>query len=137
MLCWECGAEMRLIQVTEDTTMLVSGYEHHTWQCSRCSTVERRMTFTRKKTLTPMMDPPKRWQWNRPKQRQCGQHEPVEPAQRVTVETRQTVPVEPAPTASVKTTVRSKRSKQCRTASRSTSKGLLGRKNASARSRSG
>jgi hypothetical protein len=38
MLCLECGAEMRLLQVTEDTTMFVSGYEHHTWQCSGCST---------------------------------------------------------------------------------------------------
>ena len=34
MLCLECGAEMRLVQVTKDTTMPVSGYEHHTWQCS-------------------------------------------------------------------------------------------------------
>jgi hypothetical protein len=52
MLCWECGAEMRLAKVTKDTTMLVSGYEHHTWQCSGCSTVEQRMTFTREKTAT-------------------------------------------------------------------------------------
>src|SRR6478672_8044313 len=54
MLCLECAAEMRLVQVVEDTTMLVSGYEHHTWQCSACSTVERRMTFTREKTPTPI-----------------------------------------------------------------------------------
>ena len=53
MLCWECGAEMRLVQVVEDTTMLVSGYKHHTWQCSSCSAVERRMTFTRGKTEQP------------------------------------------------------------------------------------
>jgi hypothetical protein len=53
MLCMECGAEMKLVQVVEDTTMFVSGYEHHTWQCSACSTVERRMTFTREKTPTP------------------------------------------------------------------------------------
>ena len=49
MLCLECGAEMRLVQVTKDTTMLVPGYEHHTWQCTSCSTVEQRMTFTREK----------------------------------------------------------------------------------------
>ena len=52
MLCLDCGAEMRLVQVVEDTTMFVPGYEHHTWQCSACSTVEQRLTFTREKTPT-------------------------------------------------------------------------------------
>jgi hypothetical protein len=47
MLCLACGEERRLVQVVKDTKMLVSGYEHHTWQCSGCSTMERRMTFTR------------------------------------------------------------------------------------------
>src|SRR3974377_1451734 len=42
---------MRLVQVTEDTTLLGSGYERNTWQCSACSIIERRMTFTRQKTL--------------------------------------------------------------------------------------
>jgi hypothetical protein len=46
MLCLECGAEMRLVQVTRDTTMPVSGYEHHTWQCLGCLTLEQRMKFT-------------------------------------------------------------------------------------------
>ena len=55
MLCLDCGAEMRLAQVVEDTTMFVFGYEHHTWQCSACSTVEQRMTFSREKTLTRMV----------------------------------------------------------------------------------
>ena len=49
MLCLACGAEMRLVEVVEDTTMLVSGYEHQTWQCSGCDTVEQRTTFIRKK----------------------------------------------------------------------------------------
>jgi len=49
MLCLACGAEMRLVQVVEDTTMLVSGYEHQTWQCSGCDSVEQRTTFSRKK----------------------------------------------------------------------------------------
>jgi len=44
MLCLACGEEMRLVQITKDTTIPVSGYEHHTWQCSACSTVERRMS---------------------------------------------------------------------------------------------
>ena len=29
--------------------MLVSGYEHQTWQCSGCDSVEQRTTFIRKK----------------------------------------------------------------------------------------
>ena len=49
MLCLACGAEMRLVEVVEDTTMLVSGYEHQTWQCSGCDSVEQRTTFIRKK----------------------------------------------------------------------------------------
>ena len=49
MLCLACGAQMRLVEVVEDTTMLVSGYEHQTWQCSGCSGVEQRMTFSSKK----------------------------------------------------------------------------------------
>jgi hypothetical protein len=53
MLCLECGAEMSLVQVVKDTTKFVPGYEHQTWQCSACSTVEQRMTFTREGTPTP------------------------------------------------------------------------------------
>src|SRR6516165_2085483 len=53
MLCLDCGAEMRLVEVVEDTTMLVSGYEHQTWQCSDCSSIEQGMTFTRKRSPTP------------------------------------------------------------------------------------
>jgi hypothetical protein len=52
MLCLACGAEMRLVQVVENTTMLVSGYEHQTWQCSGCSGVEERTAFSRKKRQT-------------------------------------------------------------------------------------
>src|SRR6266576_3958154 len=75
MLCLACGAEMRLVQVVKDATMLVSGYEHHTWQCSGCSTVEQRMTFTRGRTPTPL---------------------PVELTQTVSVEPTKAVRVEPA-----------------------------------------
>ena len=84
MLCWECGAEMRLVQVTKDTTMPVSGYEHHTWQCSGCSTVEQRMTFTRKNTPTQIV--------------------PVEPTQPMAEEPTRTVSVEPTQTVPLKST---------------------------------
>jgi hypothetical protein len=81
MLCLACGAEMILVQVVKDTTMFVPGYENHTWQCSGCSTVERRMTFTREKTRT--------------------QTAAAEPTQTVPAELAQTVPVEPTQTARV------------------------------------
>jgi hypothetical protein len=56
ILCLECGGEMSLVQVIQDTTMLVPGYEHHTWRCSHCSRVEKRMTFTRVPTQVPVME---------------------------------------------------------------------------------
>ena len=47
MLCILCGAEMRLAKVEPDETMIVAGYEHHTFECTGCDEVERRLTFTR------------------------------------------------------------------------------------------
>jgi hypothetical protein len=38
---------MRLMQVVGDDTMMVVGYEHHTFECSACREVERRLTFNR------------------------------------------------------------------------------------------
>src|SRR6516164_9756004 len=119
MLCWECGAEMRLVQVTKDTTMLVSGYEHHTWQCSGCSTVEQRMTFTPEKSPTrtgpseaqtmlveatettlaqltePVLVEPTQTVSVEPTQKMS-----VEPSQAVSVEPTKTTPVEPLQTVS-------------------------------------
>jgi len=45
-----CGAEMRVVQVVPDETMMVPGYEHHTLQCTGCNDVERRLVFSRGKT---------------------------------------------------------------------------------------
>jgi hypothetical protein len=50
ILCLDCGGEMTLVQVAQDTAMFVPGYEHHTWRCCHCSRVEKRMTFTRTPT---------------------------------------------------------------------------------------
>jgi len=98
MLCWECGAEMRLVQVTKDTTMLVSGYEHHTWQCSSCSAAEQRMTFTREKTPTQTVpDEPAQIMLAEPTETAPAaptQAVPVEPIQTVSVEATQIMPVE-------------------------------------------
>jgi hypothetical protein len=93
MLCLGCGAQMRLVQVVKDTTMLVSGYEHHTWQCSGCSTVERRMTFTSESTLPLMVSV------------ELAQTGLVEPVQMVPAEPNQTVQVEPSQPTPVETTV--------------------------------
>ena len=101
MLCMTCGAEMRLVQVTEDTTMLVSGYEHHTWQCSGCSTIERRMTFTREKTL--IQSPPV--VSSQPALVNPTPTMPVNPAQTAPIETTEAVPVAPMLTAPVETTL--------------------------------
>lgn len=55
ILCLECGGDMTLVEVVQDTAMFVPGYEHHTWRCSHCSRVEKRMTFTRTPTQVPPM----------------------------------------------------------------------------------
>ena len=34
MRCMACGAEMQVVQVVPDDTLMVPGYEHHTLQCS-------------------------------------------------------------------------------------------------------
>jgi hypothetical protein len=49
MRCIECGAEMRMLHVARDDTMMVSGYEHHTLGCASCQNVERRLVFSRAK----------------------------------------------------------------------------------------
>ena len=117
MLCLGCGARMHLVQVVKDTTMLVPGYEHHTWQCSGCSTVERRMTFTSESTPPPMVAvelvqtaPVEPVQTvpaepNQTVQAEPSQPAPVEPAQTVPAEPSQTVPVEPSQMTPVETTV--------------------------------
>src|SRR6516162_846039 len=93
MLCLGCGARMHLVQVVKATTMLVPGYEHHTWQCSGCSMVERRMTFTSESTPPPMVAV------------ELVQTAPVEPAQTVPAEPNQAVQVEPSQQAPLEPTV--------------------------------
>jgi hypothetical protein len=47
MRCMACGAEMILLNVVQDDTMAVPGFEHHTFICSECHDVERRFVFTK------------------------------------------------------------------------------------------
>ena len=53
MLCISCGTEMRLVRVQPDDTMMVTGYEHQTFECPSCRETERRLTFTREPTPQP------------------------------------------------------------------------------------
>jgi hypothetical protein len=45
MRCLVCAAAMNLMKVVEDDTMPVPGFEHHTFMCSACGDVERRLVF--------------------------------------------------------------------------------------------
>ena len=49
MRCVSCGEEMRLLQVVEEMTMMVTGYEKHSFECSGCREVEQRLVFTKRK----------------------------------------------------------------------------------------
>ena len=93
--------------------MLVSGYEHHTWQCSGCSAIEQRMTFTPEKSPTQMAPAePAQIMLMEPTETapapltETVPFEPtqtvsVNPTQTVSVELSQAVPVEPIKTTPV------------------------------------
>jgi hypothetical protein len=124
MLCFECGEEMRLVQVTKDTTVAVSGYEQHTWECPACSAVEQRIAFDRDTIPTQTAPPLEPTTVSaEPTQRVLTQHiaamraepteaapvelpEPVPPAltQSKLVERVQTPSVEPGKTAAIQPT---------------------------------
>jgi hypothetical protein len=46
MRCIACGAEMGVVRVERDDTMMVPGYERQTLQCPTCKEVERRLVFS-------------------------------------------------------------------------------------------
>ena len=47
MRCVPCGAEMRLVEVAQDNTKMVRGYEHHVLVCPDCNETERRLVFNK------------------------------------------------------------------------------------------
>lgn len=47
MRCLACGAGMILVKVVPDDTMAVAGFEHHTFMCSDCNDIERRLVFSK------------------------------------------------------------------------------------------
>ena len=55
MRCLACGGEMHLIEAAQDETMMVPGYEQHTFECSGCQDHVRRLVFTREIALAGLM----------------------------------------------------------------------------------
>ena len=47
MRCMACGTGMNLVEAIPDDTMPIPGFEHHTFKCSACDDVERRLVFTK------------------------------------------------------------------------------------------
>ena len=47
MRCVTCGEEMRLVQIVEDKTKMVAGYEQHMLECSGCGEAEHRLVFNK------------------------------------------------------------------------------------------
>ena len=45
MRCVGCGAEMILANVVRDDTMKVLGFEHHSFRCTKCHGIDRRLVF--------------------------------------------------------------------------------------------
>jgi hypothetical protein len=122
MRCMACGAEMMLMNVVQDDTMAVPGFEHHTFKCSECKDVEQRLVFTKQDRdgdTKPMPEqaasavaPASTTQdeYVAPSGLLNGPVEPaktvpVEPTLILLVEPTKTAPVEPAQTTPVETTV--------------------------------
>ena len=47
MRCMACGGEMTLMNIVKDDTTLVPCFEHHTFTCSECQDIERRLVFVK------------------------------------------------------------------------------------------
>ena len=58
MRCMACGTEMTLISVVPDETMMVRGFEHHTYMCPACADVEKRFVFTKHEEKNESADAP-------------------------------------------------------------------------------
>jgi hypothetical protein len=116
MRCMACAAEMILMNVVQDDTMAITGFEHHTFMCSECQDEERRLVFTKQdragdtkptEQTAPPVVPASTAQDEHvvasgllsspvePAQAPIETTVPVEVSQTVAVETTQTVPVQP------------------------------------------
>jgi hypothetical protein len=57
MKCPACGAEMHLIKVSPDRSMMLPGYEEHTFECSGCHDHVRRLVFI-PRAIAPLTSEP-------------------------------------------------------------------------------
>ncbi len=110
MRCMACGGEMILMNVVQDDTMVVPGFEHHTFVCSECQDVERRLKPTRAVPIEPTQTVPVELTQTVPLEptqtvpSEPTQAVPLEPIRTVPVEPSQAVPVEPTQTVPVELT---------------------------------
>jgi hypothetical protein len=51
MRCLVCNSEMLLIEAVQADANTLPGFQHHTFLCSPCHDVERRLVFTGVKTI--------------------------------------------------------------------------------------
>ena len=51
MRCLACGTEMALIEVVENKTLTVRGFEHQTFKCPQCQEIDRRFAFNKRPSI--------------------------------------------------------------------------------------
>jgi hypothetical protein len=103
MRCMACGAEMILLNVVQDDTMAVPGFEHHTFICSECHDVERRFFIHQTRPRRQQPIPEQAAPSVVPALTVHEEHiaapdlliRPIDLAENVSVEPTQTDPVEP------------------------------------------
>jgi hypothetical protein len=54
MRCLACGTEMVLIEVVENKTLMVRGFEHQTFKCPKCHEIDRRFAFNKRDPAPPI-----------------------------------------------------------------------------------
>jgi len=105
MRCMACGAEMILVNVLQDDTMAVPGFEHQTFRCSECQDLEQRLVFTKQdREGDTGLVPEQTVQSVVTASAAQDQHVAASALLTVSVESPQTVPVEPTQTAAVELT---------------------------------
>ena len=112
MLCMACGAKMTLTNVVQDDRMAVPGFAHQTFMCSQCHDVERRFVFTKQdrdhdgepmfEQASPSVAPASIVQ---EEQFAASDLLPIDPAEKVLVESTQIAPLDLTQTTPVATIV--------------------------------
>ena len=97
MRCMACGAKMALMNVVQDDTMAVPGFEHHTFMCSGCGDVEQRLVFAEPGEPGPShAAPPMPAKPAEPLPSHAASPVPVKPAEPLPLHAAPPVPVKPA-----------------------------------------